>query len=446
MPHRVGRNRILNHTVRLAGAAAVVMGVVGTFGMKTSRRAVAQTESTGYTVSARSDTLGLQLIAAEAPVVSIGGGEVLFATPSSAQSSLDSLGASTSYASAPYPGSLVVSLPGTLNGLGSGMLPPAPAYPLYVTSSFPTAPAASQDVGPYGIHAQSSENATDAEARIGVSTFPPQVLSVTSHTSVARDSNSQALTATAVAEITPFSVSNVLRIGDIQGTASATYDPSANAGKPRLSSSLSIGTITVAGVELGLTDKGLTLAGRPVLPVDLSGVVSGLATAGLQLEYVPGHRTDTSITSAGVRITYQKVLPNLGLTTVRLVLGQVSATADPGQPVGDNGAGATGDATSGTADTGGSSGPTSAGSPAALVGGATNNTPALAPVPAANQLAAAPTRTSLAPTRRRTRINIPIPNLWSFYPIMAVGGIVILAASRTTAWLRYRSTLGGVRI
>jgi hypothetical protein len=265
---------------------------------------------------------------------------------------------------------------------------------------------------------------------------------VTSHTSVVRDSNSQALTATAVAEITPFSVSNVLRIGDIQGTASATYDPSANAGKPRLSSSLSIGTVTVAGVELGLTDKGLTLAGHPILPVDLSGVVSGLATSGLQLEYVPGHRTDTSITSAGVRITYQKVLPNLGLTTVRLVLGQVSATADPGQPVGDNGTGATG----GTSDTGGSSGPISTVPPAPLVNGGPNSTPALAPVPVANQLAAAPTRTSLAPTRRRTRINIPIPNLWSFYPIMAVGGIVILAASRTTAWLRYRSTLGGVRI
>jgi hypothetical protein len=433
--------------MRLAGAAAVVTGVVGTFGMKTSRRAVAQTESTGYTVSARSDTLGLQLIAAEAPVVSIGGGEVLFATPSSAQSSLDSLGGSTSYASAPYPGSLIVSLPGTVNGLGSGMLPPAPGYPLYVTSSFPSAPTASQDVGPYGIHAQSSENATNAEARIGVSTFPPQILSVTSHTSVAHDSNSQALTATAVAEIAPFSVSNVLRIGDVHGSASATYDPSINAGKPRLSSSLSIGTITVAGVELGLTDKGLTLAGRPILPVDLGGVVRGLATSGLQVEYVPGHRTETSITSAGMRITYQKVLPNLGLTTVRVVLGQVSATADPGQPVGDNGAVGTGSDTSGTSGTGGSSSPTASASPAALSGGGgATSTPALAPVPAANQLAAGPTRTSLAPTRRRTRVNIPIPNLWSFYPIMAIGGVVTLAGSRTTAWLRYRSTLGGVRI
>jgi hypothetical protein len=302
-------------------------------------------------------------------------------------------------------------------------------------------------VGPYGIHAQSSENATNAEARVGVSTFPPQVLSVTSHTSVAHDSNSQALTAAAVAEITPFSVSNILRIGDVHGRASATYDPSVNAGKPKLSSSLSIGSITVAGVELGLTDKGLTLAGRPILPVDLGGVVRGLATSGLQVEYVPGHRTETSITSAGMRITYQKVLPNLGLTTVRVVLGQVSATADPGQPVGDNGAVGTGSDTSGTSGTGGSSGPTATASPAALSGGGgATSTPALAPVPAANQLAAGPTRTSLAPTRRRTRVNIPIPNLWSFYPIMAIGGIVTLAGSRTTAWLRYRSTLGGVRI
>ena len=436
MLHRVLANRLLYYTVRLVGTAVVVVGVVGTFSMKSGRRAGAQTVSTGYAVSAQSDTLGLQFIAKDAPVVSIGGGEVLFATPSSAQSMLDSLGVSTSYASAPYPGALIVSLPGTLNGLGA-VPAPVPGYPFYVTSSYPTAPSASQDVGPYGIDAKSSENATDAVARIGVSTFPPQVFSVISHTSVARDSNSGTLTATAVAEITPFSVSNLLRIGDIRGTAIATYDPSANPGKPHLSSSLSIGTITVAGTELGLTDKGLTVAGQPVLPVDVSGLVRMLDASGVQLEYVPAQRTNTSITSAGVRITFQRVFPDLGLTTVRLVLGQVSATADPGQQLGDNGAAA--------ADTGGTSGPLPTGSPAAAVGGGPVSTPALAPVPATNQIAIPPTRRSFAPTRR-ARINVPIPSLWSFYPIMAIGGIVTLAGSRITAWLRYRSTLGAVRL
>jgi hypothetical protein len=405
--------------------------------MKSGWRAVAQTVSNGYAVSAQADTLGLQFIAKDAPVISIGGGEVFFATPSSAQSRFDSLGASTSYASAPYPGALIVSLPGTLNGLGAGKLPPAPGYPLYVASSYPTAPSASQDVGPYGIHAKSSENATDAEARIGVSTFPPQVVSATSRTSVARDSNSGTLTATAVAEITPFSVSNLLRIGDIRGTAIATYDPSANAGKPHLSSSLSIGTITVAGTELGLTDKGLTVAGHPVLPVDVSGLTSLLAAAGIQVDYVPAQRTNTSITSAGVRITFQKVFPDLGLTTVRLVVGQVSATADPGQPLGDNGAVA-------ASDTGGTPAPPPTDSPAALVGGGPASTPVLAPVAATNHLAVQAHR-SLAPTRR-ARINIPIPNLWTFYPIMAIGGIVILAGSRITAWLRYRATLGAAHL
>jgi hypothetical protein len=242
------------------------------------------------------------------------------------------------------------------------------------------------------------------------------------------------LTATAVAEITPFSVSNLLRIGDIRGTAIATYDPSTSSGKPHLSSSLSIGTITVAGTELGLTDKGLTVAGHPVLPVDVSGLASLLAGSGIQLEYVPAQRTSTSITSAGVRITYQRVFPDLGPTTVRLVLGQVSATAAPGQQLGDNGAAG--------ADTGGTSGSPSTGSPA---GSGAVSTPALAPVPAANQLAVRPTRPSLAPTRR-ARINVPIPSLWSFYPVMAIGGIVTLAGSRITAWLRYRSTLGAVRL
>ncbi|MGH2686831.1 MAG: hypothetical protein ACRDJP_15300, partial [Actinomycetota bacterium] len=79
-----------------------------------------------------------------------------------AQASLTSFGESTAFASSPYPGALLVSLPGTLNGVLGPQLPPGtdgvlhvPDYPLYVSSSHPATPSANAHTGSGDLSAES---------------------------------------------------------------------------------------------------------------------------------------------------------------------------------------------------------------------------------------------------------------------------------------------------
>jgi hypothetical protein len=298
--------------VRVLGVTALALGAVGGLHDATSG---AEGSST-FALRARADSVGVQLIAKDAPAVSIGGGEVAFVTPASAQSELDSLGGSRSFASSPYPGDLVISLPGTVSGLLGGVSFPVPGYPFFVTSEHPVQPDADEEVGPYSIAAHSAAGESHAEAHVGLSTAPPQVVSVTSRTSVSRDPATGRAEAVATTEVAPLSVSAVLRLGDVRATASVSIDP-ARPDAVVKRSSLSVGTVTVAGVELGLTDQGLSAGGTSLVPVDLSAVTALLAGSGVSIEVLPAQETATSVTSAGLRVTFQQVFPTLGETTVR---------------------------------------------------------------------------------------------------------------------------------
>ena len=408
--------------LRLVGLALIVAGAIGTTAAAGRAQSIAS-----YSVRARADSVGVQLIADQAPVVSIGGGEVAFVTPASAQSQLDSLAGSTSYASAPYPGGLIVSLPGTSAGLFGGVGFPVPSYPFYVSSSYPTQPTSGQSAGPYSITTSSGPDATGADAAIGLSTSPPQVVSITSHTSAIRDAESGKVRAEAVTEIAPLTISDVVRLGAMKATATAELDPADPSAGVTKTSALSIGTITIAGIELGLTEEGLVVAGTPLLPIDLAPVAALLAGSGVQLEYMPSTETSSSITSAGVRISFVQDLPNLGKTTVRLVLGQVSASAG-------------------------------AGSSAVMAAPVPPVLPAVPPVPAAvSSIGVVPGGTGTvaapitAPSSPRSEALsepaaaaqvTPFADLWLFYPALVVGGIVALISSRATAWQVLRRRVG----
>src|SRR5581483_12195430 len=75
------------------------------------------------------------------------------------QSTLESTGVSRSFASAPYPGDLVVTAPGTLAAFGGPSLPAQ--YPFHVAAVHPETPKASLD-GPGGVY---SLDATAEAAR-----------------------------------------------------------------------------------------------------------------------------------------------------------------------------------------------------------------------------------------------------------------------------------------
>jgi hypothetical protein len=438
--NRTRRARIL----RFAGLVAVAIGVLG---LTTAGRVSAQTPPSSdtaaapsgpYSISARADSVQLLISAAALPAIP--NGEVTSASPSSAQATLDSAG-SQGFASAPNPGSLVVSLPSTVNGLAAGQAPPAPSYPFAVSSSDPTTPKAGEEIGPYSIQATSDPNRSTADARLGLATASPQVVSATSHADAHLDPTTGLMVAEADTEIAPIRLNQLIALGRISGTANVTYDPANPKAAPKKVSSLSVGTIDIAGVELGLTDKGLTLAGKPLLPVDLSALTEKLGGNGMSIRYAPKTETANSVTSAGVQISYQTTMPDpLGLVTVQLTLGQASATVVPPGELSpfDSGAGlgpaVPSENATGTAPTsgGGDALPSVDDSLPDTGAGSTPSSGGTNPgAPAANQ--------DMQPVRR---VAWPLVDTSGFYWILVGAGLVALCSSRLNQWTALRARLG----
>jgi hypothetical protein len=374
-----------------------------------------------FTLSARADSVGVQTIASEAPVVSIGGGEIALVTPSSAQSQLDSFGASRSFASAPYPGDLIVSLPPTIAGVSNGQAP-VPNYPAYVSSDYPTRNDQVMQFGPQQLVAHSEENASNAQAQIGIQSTPPEVAAAITKTSVVRDAASGAATAFADALLSPLSYTDVIRLGQLHTTAKAVYDPAT--GKSVLTSTFDAGNVTIAGQTFGLTSNGLVVPGSKT-PVDDATIADLLKNTGTALEVLPEQRTATSVTSAGLRLTYQQVLPNAGLTTVRLILGQVSATAVSGEA---------GNAVAPAPSAPGSVTPDVdpvTGLPSTDVDAA-----ALGELPAAPVTALVPGATGNG-VQLASRVAAPLPDYGNFYWILVVGGVAAIVTARIRGARRF---------
>jgi hypothetical protein len=313
----------MRHVLRVVG---IVLMLAALLGPAAGWEAGAQTAGGRFAVSARADGMGIETTATGLPLVP--GGKAAFVTPGTAQallSSFGSFGESSAFASAPYPGEFLISLPTTINGLGSGVLPPIPSFPFYVAADG-TQPERAEEVGPYRIAATAGATSAAAETRLGLATTTPAIGSITAHATVSQAAGSGVLTAESASVVAPFAVSDLLRIGEVRTSVRLIYDPAKPEAGVHKETSTAIGTIRIAGVELSLTPDGLVLAGQKLLPIDLTGLTGLLAPLGLSLEYVPSTETDTGITSAAVQLTYRGEIPNLGATTIRYVLGQVSAS------------------------------------------------------------------------------------------------------------------------
>lgn len=409
--------------LRLLGVALLGLGAFGSLAGTDRRPAGAQTGAGIFALSARADGLGVELVASGFPVVP--GGEVAFVGPASAQATLDQFSGSA-FASAPYAGDLIVNLPTTINGLGSGTLPPFPAYPFNVATDSAT-PDARQEVGPYLIAAHSDPTLSTADARIGVSTSSPNVSSVTSRSVVSRDPDTGVLVAEAVTSTAPIRINDLLSLGEIRTTARFTYDPSTPDVAPVKTSSLSVGTITIAGTGFGLTDRGLVVAGAPLLPIDLGAVTNLLAGSGITLELLPVEETATAISSSAVQVTYNERFPAPFLdTTVRLILGRSSAALTTGSLP-------TRPPTTAPASAAAPSSPAPA-PPASNVASAPVAAPAAPAAPVTQPAIAAPTATTGTGGG-------PLADLHLFYPVLAGSALLAATSSRLVQWSTYRLKL-----
>jgi hypothetical protein len=276
-----------------------------------------------FRATARADTVGIELFDAAAPVFP--DGQVLFLTPSSAQAAVDSL-RSSAFAGAPFAGETATGLPGTVNGLASGKLPPLPAtLPGYISSSFPIDSNPDPvEVGPYSISASSEADRSDATARIGLSTTEPAILSSTATATAGMVEGVP--TAIASATIHPLSIVGVIELGEVNAEATATLGPD---GTAMLESSFDLGLTTIAGLRIGLTQDGLVLADTVIPLPGAASLAALLQPLGIHFQYLPEERTDTSITSAGLVVSYEADVPAQGTVRVSYVLGRVTASAAP---------------------------------------------------------------------------------------------------------------------
>jgi hypothetical protein len=255
-------------------------------------------------------------------------GEVVSATPATAQAVLDSFGQSQGFASAPYPGDVATALPTTLNGALAGHGAPAlPAYPFIVQSSHPVTPEAHQAFGPYSLTSKSNADGSNAEAHAGLSTGNASAADVRAAAVARIDRATGARLAQADSVVSGFALTDpVLRIGQITSHGSLTSVP----GKPIVKkTSFSIGSMTIAGVVVGFTEQGLQLGPAGALPgLDLSTLNSILEKAGITLTYLPAREGASSIDSAGLAVTFERDVPSQGKVRTSMTLGRVRAAIE----------------------------------------------------------------------------------------------------------------------
>lgn len=235
--------------VRVAGAgrrwtrallgAVVVCGALASTGPLGARPAGAD-----GVVSATASAAGVAATTQDPTAFPLGA--VVEADAPTAQAALSSTGQSNGYASALYPGSFALALPGLLAGQGAPELPP---YPLYVESD--GALHRSADVHQPGVSltSTSSPGASTAQAQMGGASEQANVASSTATASVAADRVAGTLSARAGADTEVISA-GPLRIGRVVSNAQAARSGGSGV---RRSSSLDVADVTVNGVGVALT-------------------------------------------------------------------------------------------------------------------------------------------------------------------------------------------------
>jgi hypothetical protein len=241
----------------------------------------------------------------------------------SSQARLDSLGSSRAFASFPYPGDLVVSLPGLLAGL-TGAPVPLPAYPLYVAADHPSASSATLETPPaYRIAATATQDAAGAEATVGID--GADVLGAIRARTRANVTSQEDGTVLAEARSETDGVAiGPLRIGSIRTRARATLGTD---GAVSLDHDVEIGGMTVDGVPIGLGPDGPTVLGTAVPLPGLDLPADALAAAGITLELLEPVKDGTTVTAPILRLVLAGAdVPGSGPSRLIVSLGGATAS------------------------------------------------------------------------------------------------------------------------
>ena len=239
-----------------------------------------------------------------------------------AQSVLDGLGNSQSFASLPYPSDNAISGPGLIAGLTG--LPSPPTYPFYVISSYPTAEKATYAQPGIDLSATSGEAATEGTAVSGGGSGDSAIGRTSAHTSSTRDMATGAVIAEAVTTADMINIGGVLKIAS--GTVSAKVSRTAS-GDPVRESSFKLDGVSIGGTPVGFNDKGF-VAGPGAAPIPPNNpLMDALRQAGIDVKYLAPTQDENGITAPGVVITQKVQFPGSPVMIFTYILGRASARA-----------------------------------------------------------------------------------------------------------------------
>ncbi|HVW34778.1 MAG TPA: hypothetical protein VHL53_19755 [Acidimicrobiia bacterium] len=322
--------------MRTRALACVVIGLGGLAATGVGAGAAESPAGSGRTYAASAEAEGLR-ITFDVPrflVVS-----TLFdaANPIS-QAALESTGVSRSFASAPYPGDLVVTAPGTLAAFGGPSLPVG--YPFYVAASQPDTPKAAlaDPAGAYGLAATADLTASTASGRLSVPQGP--VVHTEARTEQQPDGTVRAVASSIVEGLV--AGDGTLTIGKITSTVETLSRP--KAAQPEVTRHFEITGARVGDTAVEITPDGVKVPGGAV-PVGSAAapVAAALSQAGLDVkvegdEALQGGGTARTLV---IRSHQQAPLPGApsGVLTMRIggaattVLTGAAAVVDlPGSP------------------------------------------------------------------------------------------------------------------
>lgn len=283
-----------------------------------------------------------------------------------AQTTLDSLGTSMALASFPYPGDVLLNLPGLVAGLGpqapglvEGIpdvvganvpgLPPevlallsqvqipgelvepivrdAPALPPYpfAAQADHLTPQAKVDLGVGALAADASPDAVSAVATSAPGGAGVLLAPLEARSTITRGDDGS-LVVEATGSISGLRVGPIV-IGAVSSTARMERDAD---GRLTRSSSFRASAIQVGALSVDLTPEGFSIGGTPV-PAPIADVVNGaLAAVGLELTLLPSTTTDSAVVAGGLELVRPQDFGPLGTGTISLILGQSSARLDSG--------------------------------------------------------------------------------------------------------------------
>jgi hypothetical protein len=400
-PARLTRRRALALLAAVGGMSAMPLAA----GASPLRTPADNGGSSTWAAIAAADGARIGVVVKDFLVVS----DVVDVGGPAAQSVLNGFGDSKAYAAFPYPGEIAL----TAHGLSQGAVP---NYPL-IAQSNPTQQERDVDAGPVHLHAQSADDRSAATSQSGTGSGDFAAGTARSTAITAHDPDSGAVTSDAESTIDAISIKGVLSIGRVHSHARMVSEPGAPA---RRFADTQLVDVMVGGQEVGVTDKGLVLAGSNVpLPPD-STANAMLSAAGITVHYLTATKTPTSLVAPGLSVTAVEDVPGVGETTVTYVFGQAAVTAqakgaveaEPTPPVGP-----TSTATS-TASGSGTAGPV--GDSTAVPSAASGSEPGDAPFTAGLPGATPATGYNLAATEG--------PSSESLYVVIAAGAIVLVAA------------------